>query len=99
MVIIQSTGRPDLVTAAKIQIVRNIIDTNSLISEDVAEEIRRIGTAPSDSEKQELKKIDDDARIPAAQKESEKTKKRRELAALSSYKANRIFKKRVDRSL
>ena len=42
MVIIQSTGDPMLVTEARIQIIRGIIDANNVISEDVAREIRRI---------------------------------------------------------
>jgi hypothetical protein len=99
MVIIQSTGDPGLVTEARIQIIRDIIDANSVISEDVEREIRRIRFAPSNSEKQELQKIDNDQHIPAQDKESEKTKKTRELAALSAYEANRGFAKTVDANM
>jgi hypothetical protein len=96
MIITQTGNVP---TEEKIQRVRDIINANNVIRADVADEIIRIGAVPDEFEQQELKKIDDDARIPAAKKESEKTKKRRELAALSAYEANRGFKKDVKRKL
>jgi hypothetical protein len=97
MVIVQANRGQ--VTAAKILTIRHIIDDNPLISDDVALEIRRIGSTPSDDEKQKLKAIDDDQTISSADKEKEKTKKRRELAALSSFKANRVFRRKVESSV
>jgi hypothetical protein len=90
MVIIQSTGDPGLVTEARIQIIRDIIDANDVISEDVAREIRRIRFAPSQFENQELMNIVN---------ENDKAQKIRELAALSAYNANRGFQKTVDQSI
>jgi hypothetical protein len=99
MVVTQATGRGVVPTEEKIQRVRNIIAANDVIKADVADEIVRIGSAPDEFEQGALDEIDRDPGIPAAKKESEKTKKKRELAALSAYEANRGFKKDVKRKL
>jgi hypothetical protein len=91
MVITQASGGTVVPTEEKIQRVRDIIAANPVISADVADELERIGSsAILPFEKAILDKI---------RGQSEKNKKKRELAASSAYNNNRGFEKAVKKSL